>query len=162
MLPVKEIQALFEGGHGTAPDLIYERGVPDTIDPGQTNFDKTTCTLIVIEIGFSLDLGCDKKHMEKTEKYSPLVAALRLNWGRVEFVAIPIGYAGTMLTRTPEHLIAAFFTVRPRVDHTSVSKGTSQPTTDSNAKRRDYLLFKSLLDPLTDLAQSRLLDIYGK
>jgi hypothetical protein len=38
------------------------------------------CNLIlVVEVGFSRDLGCDKKHEEKTEKYSPLVAALALN-----------------------------------------------------------------------------------
>ena len=74
---MRHIQALFEGDHGTAPDLIYVRGVPDTPDPGHTNFDKKTCTLILIEDGFSRDLGCDKKHTVKTEKYSPLVAALR-------------------------------------------------------------------------------------
>ena len=77
VLPTEETQALFEGGHGTAPDLIYARRVPDTPDPGQTNVDKKTCALILTEIGFSRDLGYDKKHTEKTEKYSPLVAALR-------------------------------------------------------------------------------------
>jgi hypothetical protein len=97
---MRHIQALFEGDHGTAPDLIYVRGVPDTPDPGHTNFDKKTCTLILIEISFSRDLGCDKKHTEKTDKYSSLVAALRQYWGRVELVAIPIGHAGTTLPRT--------------------------------------------------------------
>jgi hypothetical protein len=77
ILPAQETQALFEGGHGTTPDLIYARGVPDKPDPGQTNFDKNTCTLILKEIGFSRDLGCDKKHSEKTEKYSPLVAIFK-------------------------------------------------------------------------------------
>jgi hypothetical protein len=67
----QETQALFEEGHCPAPDLIYAREVPDTIDLGKTNFDKKTCTLIFIEIGFSRDLGCDKKHTEKTEKYTP-------------------------------------------------------------------------------------------
>ncbi len=34
------IYMLFEAGHGTAPDLVYARGVPDTpfLDP--TAFDK--------------------------------------------------------------------------------------------------------------------------
>ncbi len=32
---------------------------------------------------------------------------------------------------------------------------TTNPNTDHNAKARDYILFKSLLDSLTDLAQSR-------
>ena len=76
-------------------------------DSGQTNFDKKTCTPILIEIGFSWDLGCDKKHTEKNEKYSPLVAALKQYWGRVEFVVILIRHAGTILTRTLNHLTAA-------------------------------------------------------
>jgi len=71
VLPAEETQAHFEGGRGIAPELIYARGVPDTPDSCQTNFDKKTCTLVFIEIGFSQDLGCDKKHTEKTEKYSP-------------------------------------------------------------------------------------------
>jgi hypothetical protein len=77
----------------------------------------------------------------------------------MEFVAIPIGHAGTTLTRTLDHLTAAFSTVRPRADHTSTSKGTSQPDMDSNAKIHDYRLLKSLPDALIDLAQSRLLGI---
>ncbi len=77
VLPPKETQALHEGGHGTTPDLIYARGVPDTPDPGKTNFDKHLFTLIFIVIGFSRDLGCNKKNSEKTKKYSPLVAALK-------------------------------------------------------------------------------------
>jgi len=52
-LPPEETQAVFEGGHGTAPDLIYAGGISDTTDHGQTNFDKRLCTLILIEIGFS-------------------------------------------------------------------------------------------------------------
>ena len=40
VLPAEETQALFEEGQGIAPDLIYERGFPDTIDPDKTNFDK--------------------------------------------------------------------------------------------------------------------------
>ena len=114
---------------------------------------------MLIEIGFSRYLGCDKKHTEKTEKYSSFVAALKQYWGRVEFVAISIGHAGTSLTRTFDHLTAAFSTVHPIVDHTGAVKGTSQPNTDSNAKSHEYLLFKSLLDALADLAQSRLLGI---
>jgi hypothetical protein len=39
-LPSEETQVLFEGGHGTSPDFRYARGVPDTPDPGLTNFDK--------------------------------------------------------------------------------------------------------------------------
>jgi hypothetical protein len=49
----------------------------DTPDLNQTNFEKRTCTLILIEVGLSRDVRYDKKHTEKTEKYSPLVAALK-------------------------------------------------------------------------------------
>jgi hypothetical protein len=73
-------------------------------------------TLIFIEIGFSRDLGCDKKHTEKVEKYSSFVAALQLHRGRVGFVAIPIGLTGTTLAKTLDHLIVAFSADRPRAD----------------------------------------------
>jgi len=140
VLSVEETQALFEGGHGTNPDLIHARGVPDTPNPGQTNFDKTTCTLILIEIGFFRDLRCDKNHAEKTER-TPLVAAPKQYWGRLEFVAIPIGHAGTTLTRTLDHLTAAFSTIRPRMDRTNASKGMSQPNMYSNAKTHDFFYY---------------------
>jgi hypothetical protein len=159
VLPTKETHALFQEGHGTSPDLIYARGVPDTPDPGTTNFDKKMCTLILIEVGFSTDLGCDKKQAKKTEKYYPLVTALKKYWGRVEFVAIPIGHAGTTLTRTLNHLTAAFSTVRPRVDYAIAGMDTPPPITGSNAKSHDYRMFKSLMDALADLAQSHLLGI---
>ena len=81
VLLVEETQAIFEGGHDTAPDLICAKGGPATPDPGLTNFDKKLCSLILIEVGFSRDLGCDKKHEEKTEKYSSLVASLKGYWG---------------------------------------------------------------------------------
>ena len=48
VLSPEETQALHEGGHGTSPDLIYARGVPDTFDPSRTNFGKNVCTLILI------------------------------------------------------------------------------------------------------------------
>jgi hypothetical protein len=70
---------LFEAGHGTTPDLIYARRVPNTPSPDPTCFNKKQCTLILVEIGFYKDLGCDVKFDKKTEKYSPLIAALRKN-----------------------------------------------------------------------------------
>jgi hypothetical protein len=124
-----------------------------------TSLYKKTRTLILVEIGFSRDLECDTKHTEKTEKYSSLVVALKQYWGRVEFVAIPIGHVGTTLTRTLDHLTAAISSVGPRVDHTNAIKGTSHRKMDSNARSHDYRMFKSLLDALTNLAQSRLLGI---
>ena len=77
----------------------------------------------------------------------------------VEFVAIPIGYANIMLTRTLDLLTAAFSTVRSRVDHVSAIKDATKPITYSNAMSHDYRLLRSLMDALTDLAQSRLLGI---
>jgi hypothetical protein len=69
------------------------------------------CTLVIVEIGFYRDLGCDIQLEKKNEKYSPLLAALRRYWGRVEFIAFPIEHAGTTLTRTLYQLIAAFSTL---------------------------------------------------
>jgi hypothetical protein len=111
VVPREETRMLFEAGHGTTPDLIYARGVPDTPSPDPTSFKKTHCTLILVEIGFFRNLGCDVKFDKKIEKYSPFIAALRKYWGRVEFVAFPIGHAGTTLTRPLDHLTAAFSTV---------------------------------------------------
>jgi hypothetical protein len=151
---------LFEAGHGTSPDLIYARGVPDTPFPDPTSsFDKRQCILIIIEIGFCGDLGCDIKFDEKTEKYSALIAVLRKYWRRVELGAFPIGHVGTTLTRTLDHLTAAFSTIRPSVKRPRASKSISSPATDHKAKAHDFTLFKSLLDSITDLAQSRLIGI---
>ena len=92
---------LFDAEHGTTPDLIYGRCVTNTPSPESTSFDKQHYTLIIVEIGFCRDLGCDVKLDKKTEKYSPLIVALRRYWGRVEFTAFPIGHAGTILTTGP-------------------------------------------------------------
>ena len=150
---------MFDAGHGATLDLIYARGVPNTPSPDPTSFNKKQCTLIIVEIGFYRDLGCDIKFEEKTEKYSPLIAALRKYWGRVEFIAFPIGHAGTTLTKTLEHLTAAFSTVQPTVERLPASRGAFSPAMDHNARSNDYTLVKSLLTLLTDLAQSRLLGI---
>ena len=77
----------------------------------------------------------------------------------MEFIAFPIGHAGTTLTMTLDRLIAAFSTVRLTVDISRANKGATSPTTDHNAMTHDYNMFKSLLDSLIDLAQSRLLGI---
>jgi len=77
----------------------------------------------------------------------------------VEFVAVPIGHACTTLTKTLNYLTAAFFTIRPSVERSRANMGIVSPATDHNAKAHDFTLFKSLLDSITDLAQSRLLGI---
>jgi hypothetical protein len=150
---------LFQAGHGTTPDVIYARGVPDTPFPDPTSFGRRHCILIIVEIGFCRDLGCNIEFDEKTEKYSALIAALRKYCGRVEFVSFPIGHASTTLAKTMDHLTAAFSTVRSSVERPRASKGISSPATDHNAKAHDFTMFKSLLDSITDLAQSRLLGI---
>ena len=87
------------------------------------------------------------------------MAVLRRFWGRVELIAFPVGHAGTTLNRTLNQLTTAFSTVRPITERSSTGRGDSFPATDHNAKAHDYDLFKSVLDSLTDLAQSRLLGI---
>jgi hypothetical protein len=149
----------FKAGHGTSPDLIYARGVPDTPFPDPTSFDMKHCTLNVVEIGFCRDLGCDIKIDKKTEKYSPLIADLRRYWGRVDFIVVSIDHAGTTLTRTLDHLTAAFSIVRPTVERSRANRGAPSPATDHNAMIHDYSLFKSMFASLTDLAQFRLLGI---
>ena len=61
------------------------------------------------------------------------------------------------LTRTLTQLTTAFSTVGPRAELTRASTGITDPDTDHVAKAHDYILFKSLLDSITDLPQSRLL-----
>ena len=59
---------LFEAEHGTAPDLIYARGVPDPPTSDPTSFDRKHCTLVIIDIGLCRDFGCVEKLVEKTSK----------------------------------------------------------------------------------------------
>ena len=159
ILPHETTQTLFEAGHGTAPDRIYARGVPNSPSLDPTSFDRKQCTLIIIEVGVCRDFGCVEKLEEKTSKYAPLLAALGRYWGRVELIAFPVGHTGTTLTRTLDQLPTAFSTVRPITERSSTFRGDSFPATNHNARTHDYALFKSLLDLLTDLAQSRLLGI---
>jgi hypothetical protein len=77
ILPLEVQDSLFSAGHGTAPDLIYARGVPDNPKPDPTTFDRKKCNLLIGEIVFCRDFGCDKRQREKTTKYAPLVNALK-------------------------------------------------------------------------------------
>ena len=127
----------YEAGHGTTPDLIYVRGVPNTPSPDPTSFDRKQCTLIIVEISFCRDLACGVKLDKKTEKYAPFIATLKRFWERAEFIAFPICHAGTTLTRTLDHLAAAFSTVRPTVERSRANRGDSIPAMDNNAKTHD-------------------------
>ena len=159
VLPPGETQTMFQAGHGTAPDLMYARGAPNSPSPDPTSFDKKRCNLIIVEFCLCTDLDCDIKIEKNTEKYSPFIAALRRPWERVEFIAFPIGHVGTTLTKTLDHLTAAFSTVRHNVERSRDNRGAASPAKDHNAMTHDYNMFKSLQDSLTDLAQSRLLGI---
>ncbi len=76
ILPDVTQYSLHKAGYGTAPDLIYARGIPDSPRPDPNTFDRKKCNLVVIEVGFCRDLGCDKARQEKTEKNAPLVTTL--------------------------------------------------------------------------------------
>ena len=76
----------------------------------------------------------------------------------MEFIAYPIGHASNTLTRTLDHPIVAFSTVRQKVERARANRGATNPSTDYNVRTHDYNMFKSLMDSLTDLAPFRLLD----
>ncbi len=63
-----ETQILLKAGHGTTLELIYARGVPDAPSLDLTSFDRKQCTLIIVEIGFCMDLDCDIKFDKKTDE----------------------------------------------------------------------------------------------
>jgi hypothetical protein len=46
VLPLEEMQALHNGGHCTTQNITYARGVSNTPDTDQTNFDQKVCTLV--------------------------------------------------------------------------------------------------------------------
>ena len=159
ILPLETQDALFAAGHGTAPDLIYARGVPDTPDPDPRTFDRKNCNLILNEVFFCRDFGCHERCQEKTTKYIPLINALKEVWGKVEFVAIPIGHAGTTLAETQRHLAQAMAATRPEIERNRASRHVRDPDSDSAARTHDSSLFKALMQALTKLAQSRFLGI---
>jgi ribonuclease HI len=156
ILPLQVQDSLFAAGHGTAPDLIYARGVPDSPAPDTTTFNRKKCNLILLEVGFCQDFGCDKRRREKTDKYAPLVHALQAVWGKVEFVAVPIGHAGTTLKETPAQLAQALSATRPEIEQRRARRRVRDPETDTAARTHDSSLFKSMMLTLTKLAQNRL------
>ena len=70
ILPLRTQEALFRARHGTTPYLIYAREVPDTPSPDPSTFDRKKCNLVIIEIGYCQDFGCQKRRQEKTSKYA--------------------------------------------------------------------------------------------
>ena len=156
-LPQEDLDSLMAAGAGAAPDIVYARGVP--ADPSSDAFNKKDCSLILFEVGFCRDLGCHEKYTQKTEKYLPLLTALRKYWGRVEFVSIPIGHAGTTLIDTANDFASALAKVRPSIASDRKRKGHKTPDTSSTALTHDKKIAKALLNKLCLLAQTRLLGI---
>ncbi len=83
VLPHETHDALFRAGHGTAPDLIYAKRIPDTPSPDPNIFNRKKCNLILIEVGFCRDFGCHTKIQKKTTKYAPLVTFLKAVYEKV-------------------------------------------------------------------------------
>jgi hypothetical protein len=156
-LPQEDLDSLMAAGAGAAPDIVYARGVP--ADPYSDAYNKMDCSLILFEVGFCRDLGCHEKYIQKIDKYLPLLTALRKYWGRVEFVSIPIGHAGTTLTDTATDFASALAKVRPSIAAQRKRKGHKTPDTSSTALFHDKRIAKALLNKLCALAQTRLLSI---
>ena len=79
--PHETQEALFLARHGTAPDLVYARGVPDAPSSDPITFEHKKRNLVLIEVGFCQYFGCHKRLQEKTTKYAPLVTSLENLWG---------------------------------------------------------------------------------
>jgi len=100
VLPQEDLDNLRAAGAGAAPDIIYVCGVPADPTSDHDSFDRKDCSLVLFEIGVCRDLGLYDKRTKKTEKYHPLLCALRRYWRRLDLVCIPIGHAGTALNDT--------------------------------------------------------------
>jgi hypothetical protein len=93
VLPQRTSDLLRYHNHGVALDLVYARGIPNLPNPDPASIDKSSCSLLLIEIGFSSDLNLKAKLAGKTTKYQPLLNELRKDWGSADLVCIPIGHA---------------------------------------------------------------------
>jgi hypothetical protein len=156
-LPQEDLDNLMAAGAGAAPVIVYTQGVP--ADPSSGAFNKKDCSLILFEVGFCRDLGCHEKYTQKIDKYLPLLIALRKYWGRVEFVSIPIGHAGTTLIDTANDFASALAKVRPSIAAQRKRKGRKTPDTSSTTLLHDKRIAKTLLNKLCSLAQTRLIGI---
>jgi hypothetical protein len=160
VLPHTTSNFLRQHNHGVAPDLVYARGVPNSSSPDPTSFNKSSCSLLLIEIGFSADLNLKTKLEEKTRKYQPLIEELRKHWGSVNLVCIPIGHAGTLLGETAVHLAKALATRRPNLSGGKrKSTKENEPDVDLHALQHDTALANRLLQQLSNLAATRLLQL---
>jgi hypothetical protein len=99
---------------------------------------------------FCRDLNDSDKIGEKTNRYIPLIAAFRTHKGKVEFVAISVRLTGATSTKILKSLSSALSDVRPQVETSRARRGIIYPTTDANSKAYDTVLFRSLLESLTN------------
>ncbi len=141
-----------------APDLLYARGVPNSPTPDPSSFDKSTCSLLLIEIGFSSNLNLRSKIDENPQKYQPLIEELRKDWGSVSLVCVPIGHAGTLLGETATHMAMALASRRPNSSGGKrKTKNDNEPNIDRHALQQDTTLANRLLQQFSDLATTKLL-----
>jgi hypothetical protein len=158
-LPQEDLDSLIAAGAGAAPDIVYARGMPSNLTSDFNAFNRKDCSLLLFEVGFCRDLGCHEKYKQKTDKYFPLLTALRKYWGRVELICIPIGHAGTTLVDTANDFADALAKVRPSIAAQRKGKGHKTPEISSTALLHDKRIAKTLLNKLCLLAQTRLLGI---
>ncbi len=138
------------------PDLLYARGGANSPTPDPTSFDKSTCSLLLIEVGFCSDLNLRTKLEEKTQKYQPLLEELRQHWVSVSLVCVPIGHAGTTLAETATHLAAALASRRPGLSGSKRKTTTGNETNiDRHALHHDTTLANRLLQQPTSTVRPR-------
>ncbi len=77
VFPQEDLDNLRAAGAGSAPDILYDQGVPADPTPDADSFDRKDYSFIFFEIGFCRNLGLQAKHTKKTEKDNPLLCALR-------------------------------------------------------------------------------------
>ncbi len=133
--------------------------MPADPSPDLESFDRKDRSLILFEIGLCRDLGLHNKLAKKTEKYHPLLCALRRYLGRVELVCIPISHAGTTLVNTNTDILSALTKARPSLAAKRSTKGKQTQDINKTALTHDKRIAKTLLDKLCYLAQTRLLGI---
>ncbi len=75
--PARRSGQLNGGRSRSTPHIVYARGVPADPNPDINAFNRKNCLLILIEVVFCRDLGCYEKYTAKTDKYLPLLNALR-------------------------------------------------------------------------------------
>ncbi len=85
------------------------------------------CNILIVEIGFCRKLRCDIKVAERAEKYSLLAAAMKTYWGRVDFVVVPIGHAGTTLLITWDGVFIALSTYHLGVERVGANNVNTDP-----------------------------------